>query len=41
MPLISTARKRLNRVVISVLGTSWMVTSVESGIMVFVVWLRT
>src|SRR5437773_10345416 len=41
VPWISTERSRLNRVVISVPGTDVMVTGVESGIIVVVVWLRT
>jgi len=40
-PLISTERRRLKRVVISVPGTEPMVTSVDSGIIVPVVLLRT
>jgi len=41
VPWISTERSRLNRVVISVPGTDVMLTSVERGTMVSVVWLRT
>jgi hypothetical protein len=40
-PLISTDRCRLKRVVISVPVAELMVTSVESGIIVLVVLLRT
>ena len=38
---MSTERNKLKRVVISVLGIEPTVTSVESGIIVPVVWLRT